>query len=59
MDPYDGGQAEAVGYQAHDPTRQEHPEMVLDNLVNVWSPMALGVRPRCGRGRGSGPSAPS
>jgi glutathione-independent formaldehyde dehydrogenase len=26
---------EAVGYQAHDPTGQEHPEMVLDNLVNV------------------------
>jgi len=26
---------EAVGYQAHDRTGQEHPEMVLDNLVNV------------------------
>jgi glutathione-independent formaldehyde dehydrogenase len=26
---------EAVGYQAHDPTGQEHPEMVLDNLVKV------------------------
>jgi glutathione-independent formaldehyde dehydrogenase len=26
---------EAVGYQAHDPTGQEHPEMVLDNLVEV------------------------
>ena len=26
---------EAVGYQAHDPTGQEHPEMVLDNLVRV------------------------
>ena len=26
---------EAVGYQAHDPTGDEHPELVLDNLVNV------------------------
>lgn len=26
---------EAVGYQAHDPSGQEHPEMVLDNLVKV------------------------
>ncbi|MBV8597469.1 MAG: aldehyde dehydrogenase, partial [Actinobacteria bacterium] len=26
---------EAVGYQAHDPTGEEHPEMVLDNLVAV------------------------
>ncbi len=26
---------EAVGYQAHDPTGEEHPEMVLDNLVKV------------------------
>jgi glutathione-independent formaldehyde dehydrogenase len=26
---------EAVGYQAHDPTGQEHPELVLDNLVSV------------------------
>jgi glutathione-independent formaldehyde dehydrogenase len=26
---------EAVGYQAHDPQGQEHPGMVLDNLVNV------------------------
>ncbi|MCU1438504.1 MAG: aldehyde dehydrogenase [Naasia sp.] len=26
---------EAVGFQAHDHTGQEHPEMVLDNLVNV------------------------
>jgi glutathione-independent formaldehyde dehydrogenase len=26
---------EAVGYQAHDPSGQEHPGMVLDNLVNV------------------------
>jgi glutathione-independent formaldehyde dehydrogenase len=24
---------EAVGYQAHDPSGQEHPELVLDNLV--------------------------
>ncbi|MEN3360570.1 MAG: glutathione-independent formaldehyde dehydrogenase [Mycobacteriales bacterium] len=26
---------EAVGYQAHDPTGDEHPELVLDNLVRV------------------------
>lgn len=26
---------EAVGYQAHDPTGDEHPELVLDNLVQV------------------------
>ncbi|MGH3848685.1 MAG: glutathione-independent formaldehyde dehydrogenase [Pseudonocardiaceae bacterium] len=26
---------EAVGYQAHDPTGAEHPELVLDNLVKV------------------------
>ena len=26
---------EAVGYQAHDPSGAEHPEMVLDNLVAV------------------------
>jgi glutathione-independent formaldehyde dehydrogenase len=26
---------EAVGYQAHDPTAHEHPELVLDNLVRV------------------------
>jgi glutathione-independent formaldehyde dehydrogenase len=26
---------EAVGYQAHDPSGQEHPGLVLDNLVNV------------------------
>jgi glutathione-independent formaldehyde dehydrogenase len=26
---------EAVGYQAHDPTGQEHPEMVLDSLVKA------------------------
>lgn len=26
---------EAVGYQAHDSTGEEHPEMVLDNLVRV------------------------
>ncbi|WP_432843131.1 glutathione-independent formaldehyde dehydrogenase [Dactylosporangium sp. CA-092794] len=26
---------EAVGYQAHDQSGQEHPELVLDNLVNV------------------------
>jgi glutathione-independent formaldehyde dehydrogenase len=26
---------EAVGYQAHDPSGEEHPELVLDNLVEV------------------------
>lgn len=26
---------EAVGFQAHDPAGEEHPEMVLDNLVKV------------------------
>ncbi len=26
---------EAVGYQAHDPSGEEHPELVLDNLVKV------------------------
>jgi glutathione-independent formaldehyde dehydrogenase len=26
---------EAVGYQAHDPTGEEHPELVLDKLVKV------------------------
>ncbi len=26
---------EAVGYQAHDPSGQEHPHLVLDNLVQV------------------------
>jgi glutathione-independent formaldehyde dehydrogenase len=26
---------EAVGYQAHDPSGQEHPELVLDNLIKV------------------------
>jgi glutathione-independent formaldehyde dehydrogenase len=35
---------EAVGYQAHDPTGDEHPELVLDNLVKVVrSTGALGV----------------
>jgi glutathione-independent formaldehyde dehydrogenase len=35
---------EAVGYQAHDSTGQEHPELVLDNLVNVVrSAGAIGV----------------
>ena len=35
---------EAVGYQAHDPTGQEHPELVLDNLVKVVrSTGAIGV----------------
>ncbi|MGW4487411.1 glutathione-independent formaldehyde dehydrogenase [Amycolatopsis sp. NPDC004368] len=29
---------EAVGYQAHDHTGQEHPELVLDNLVKVVRP---------------------
>ncbi|MDQ1583124.1 MAG: glutathione-independent formaldehyde dehydrogenase [Microbacteriaceae bacterium] len=39
MDATDGFGAdcgvEAVGYQAHDASGQEHPEMVLDNLVKV------------------------
>ena len=39
MDATDGLGAdcgvEAVGYQAHDPTGEEHPELVLDNLVKV------------------------
>jgi glutathione-independent formaldehyde dehydrogenase len=26
---------EAVGYQAHDPAGQEHPQLVMDNLVSV------------------------
>lgn len=35
---------EAVGYQAHDPTGTEHPELVLDNLVSVVrSTGAIGV----------------
>jgi len=35
---------EAVGYQAHDPIGEEHPEMVLDNLVAVVrSTGAIGV----------------
>ncbi|WP_089157746.1 glutathione-independent formaldehyde dehydrogenase [Micromonospora sp. NBS 11-29] len=39
MDATDGVGAdcgvEAVGFQAHDPTGEEHPELVLDNLTNV------------------------
>ncbi len=35
---------EAVGYQAHDPAGDEHPELVLDNLVSVVrSAGAIGV----------------
>jgi glutathione-independent formaldehyde dehydrogenase len=35
---------EAVGYQAHDPTGQEHPELVLDNLVaSVRTTGGIGV----------------
>lgn len=35
---------EAVGYQAHDPTGEEHPELVMDNLVKlVRSAGAIGV----------------
>lgn len=35
---------DAVGYQAHDPAGDEHPEMVLDNLVKVVrSAGAIGV----------------
>ncbi len=41
--PVDRG-VEAVGYQAHDPTGQEHPELVLDNLAEVVrSTGAIGV----------------
>ncbi len=42
-EPVDRG-VEAVGYQAHDPTGEEHPELVLDNLVQVVrSTGAIGV----------------
>jgi glutathione-independent formaldehyde dehydrogenase len=42
-EPVDRG-VEAVGYQAHDPTGREHPELVLDNLVEVVrSTGSLGV----------------
>ena len=35
---------EAVGYQAHDPSGEEHPELVLDNLVNsVTTTGGIGV----------------
>ncbi|MFD2416057.1 glutathione-independent formaldehyde dehydrogenase [Amycolatopsis pigmentata] len=35
---------EAVGYQAHDPTGEEHPELVLDNLIaSVRSTGGIGV----------------
>lgn len=35
---------EAVGYQAHDPSGEEHPELVLDNLVKaVRSTGGIGV----------------
>ena len=35
---------EAVGYQAHDPSGEEHPELVLDNLVRtVRSTGGIGV----------------
>ena len=35
---------EAVGYQAHDPAGQEHPELVLDNLVaSVRTTGGIGV----------------
>jgi glutathione-independent formaldehyde dehydrogenase len=35
---------EAVGYQAHDPAGQEHPSLVLDNLVNgVRATGSIGV----------------
>ena len=41
--PVDKG-VEAVGFQAHDPTGEEHPELVLDNLVKVVrSTGAIGV----------------
>lgn len=35
---------ECVGYQAHDVTGEEHPELVLDHLVQVVRPTgAIGV----------------
>ncbi len=35
---------EAVGYQAHDPSGEEHPELVLDNLIkSVRSTGGIGV----------------
>lgn len=35
---------EAVGYQAHDATGEEHPELVLDNLVKaVRVPGGIGI----------------
>ncbi len=42
---------EAVGYQAHDSTGTEHPELVLDNLVKVVRATgAIGVvQPRAAR----------
>ncbi|HLI01962.1 MAG TPA: zinc-binding dehydrogenase, partial [Acidimicrobiales bacterium] len=41
--PVDRG-VEAVGYQAHDPQGEEHPALVLDNLVKVVrSTGAIGV----------------
>src|ERR1700759_3557639 len=48
MDPTDGVGAdrgvEAVGYQAHDHSGEEHPELVLDNLVRtVRSTGGIGV----------------
>ena len=42
------GCAQHVGYQAHDPTGQEHPEMVLDKLVEVVRATGrLGVVGQC------------
>ena len=35
---------EAVGWQAHDPTGEEHPELVLDNLVQVGTIFTKGQR---------------
>jgi len=48
MDATDGRGAdcgvEAVGYQAHDPSGEEHPELVLDNLVqSVRTTGGIGV----------------
>ncbi|GIF26654.1 glutathione-independent formaldehyde dehydrogenase [Actinoplanes tereljensis] len=48
MDATDGHGAdcgvEAVGYQAHDPSGEEHPELVLDNLIkSVRSSGGIGV----------------
>ncbi|MEJ7773218.1 MAG: alcohol dehydrogenase catalytic domain-containing protein [Nocardioidaceae bacterium] len=51
---------EAVGWQAHDPTGEEHPELVLDNLVQVVKAHGgLGVVGLCpGGSRGADRTGP-